>query len=157
MKPRSQEPRLLLIGRREYVDFPDWGVRRIRAKIDTGAWSSALDVSGYELGEDERGRPVAHFRLERARQGARRVKVTAPVVGMVSVTSSTGTREQRPLLEVPIRVGPVTRSIRLTLANRLGRRTPMLLGRQALAGVFLVDVRSKYLLTGQDPAPGVAT
>jgi hypothetical protein len=65
---------------------------------------------------------------------------------MVRVRSSSGKQEVRPLIEAVVRLGPVTRRIRLTLTDRSSMRCRMLLGRQALAGQFLVDVRSKDLL-----------
>ena len=66
----------------------------------------------------------------------------------VVVSNSSGMREQRPLVETTLRLGPVTKRVRLTITNRAGMRFPMLLGREALAGCFLVDVSPKYLLKG---------
>jgi hypothetical protein len=138
---------LLLIGRREWVSFPEWDLPPLRAKIDTGAYSSALDVAGYELYEAPDAVLMARLRLVLSRRRPQRVEeVDAPVVRLVTVRNSSGLREQRPLVEPLIRLGPVTRRIRLTITNRARMRTRMLLGRQALAGAFLVDVRSKDLL-----------
>jgi hypothetical protein len=135
-----------VIGRREHIDFPDWGVARVRAKIDTGAYSSALDVAGYELLQTDGG-PVADLQLplNRRKPGTLRV-VRAPVVGFTTVRSSTGCQQRRPVIEAMVRLGPVTRLIRLTVTDRSLMRCRMLLGRQALAGAFVVDVRGKDLL-----------
>ena len=111
--------KLILIGRKEYIGFPDWDLWRIRAKVDTGAYSSALGVADYELLETASGLRV-RFRLPPPRH--------------------------RRVIEAVVRLGPLERSIRLTVTDRSGMRCPMLLGRQALAGAFLVDVRVKYLL-----------
>jgi hypothetical protein len=142
----QQVQQLLRIGRREHVDFPEWGVARVRAKIDTGAYSSALDVAGHELLETEEG-PVAELRLilNRRRRGAVRV-VRTPVVGFTTVRSTTGCQQRRPVISALIRLGPVTRRIRLTVTDRSCMRCRMLLGREALAGAFVVDVQSKDLL-----------
>ena len=40
---------LTIIGRKEFVSFPCWSLSRIRAKVDTGAYSSVLDVARYDL------------------------------------------------------------------------------------------------------------
>jgi hypothetical protein len=44
-----------------------------------------------------------------------------------------------------VRLGPVEKRIRLTIANRAAMRYPMILGREALAGSFLVDVGQTYV------------
>ena len=140
---------LMLVGRKEYVAFPEWGIRRVRAKVDTGARSSALDVLGYDLWEvDGQG---LHVRLRLAlnrRRGDRFRVVEAPVTRMVAVRNSGGACEQRPLIEATIRLGPVTRRIRLTVTDRAAMRYRMILGRQALRGQFVVDVSKKYVQGG---------
>jgi hypothetical protein len=142
--PRS----VRLIGRREHVDFPEWGLRNVRAKVDTGAYSSVLDVADYELFEVD-GRPMVRVQpASRRRTG--RGTFEAPVVRLVTVANSSGAQERRPLIEALVRLGPVTRRIRLTIANRCRMRCRMLLGRQALAGAFLVDVSRKDLLRSEE-------
>jgi hypothetical protein len=137
----------LLIGRKEYLTFPDWDVPRLCVKVDTGAFSSALDVAGYELHRDDTGRLLARLTLCLSRRHPRRETIVfAPVVKMVGVTSSCGEREERPLLETTVRLGPVEKRIRMTVTDRAGMRCRMLLGRDALAGDFVVDVSKKYLL-----------
>jgi hypothetical protein len=145
MKSQANGEGLLLIGRKETVAFPAWGLRHVRAKIDTGAYSSALDVSAYDLYEAA-GIRMVRLRLASRRHPGRVREVEAPLLGTTIVASSSGTRETRPLIEATVCLGPVTRSIRLTVTNRSGMRYPLLLGRQALAGNFLVDVSRKDLL-----------
>ncbi len=72
--------------------------------------------------------------------------VEAPVLRMVHVTNSGGGREERPMIEAAIRLGPVEKRIRLTITRRDSLRFPMILGREALAGAFVVDVARTYLL-----------
>ncbi len=134
-----------LIGRKEYVAFPDWNLRRLRAKIDTGAYSSALDTDGYDIVESPNG-PIARIRLVLSRRHTQRVRVVeAPVLRFTRVTCSSGVCEQRPVVAARIRLGPVEKVIRLTLTNRATLRHRMLLGREALNGTFLVDVSRRYL------------
>ena len=139
--------RPLVIGWKERVDFPDWGIRRVKVKIDTGARTSALDVAGYEL------RPVAGeglivaLRLALHRNRPERIKVIeTPVLEMVVVSNSSGMCEQRPLIETTLRIGSISKRVRLTVTNRAGMRFPVILGRKALESDFLVDVSRKYLL-----------
>ena|SRR5215831_16645683 len=139
----------LLIGRREHVALPDWGIPRIRAKVDTGARSSALDVLGYDLWQAEGGKTRVRLRLALNRNRSDRYRVfEADVVRFVSVRNSGGSCEQRPLIETTIRLGPVTQRIRLTLTDRASMRYRMILGREALWGKFIVDVSRKYVLDG---------
>jgi hypothetical protein len=138
---------LVLVGWKELVDFPDWGIRRVRVKIDTGARTSALDVLSYELRPGEGQSLVAELRLALDRKKPKRVLVIqAPVLRMVMVSNSSGLRERRPLIETTLHLGKVRKRVELTITDRSGMRFPVILGRKALAGDFLVDVSRKYLL-----------
>jgi hypothetical protein len=142
----------LVIGRKEYIAFPEWHLRHLRVKVDTGAFSSVLDVAGYDVERDEAGRRMARLVLNLNRRDPRRQTVVyAQVLKMVHVTSSTGVRQERPLVEAMVRLGPVEKRIRMTVTNRSCMRSRMLLGREALAGSFLVDVSRKYLLRSDHP------
>ena len=139
----------LLIGRREHVALPGWGIPRIRAKVDTGARSSALDVLGYDVWQTDGGQTRVRLRLALNRNRTDRYRVfEADVVRFVSVRNSGGSCEQRPLIETTIRLGPVTQRIRLTLTDRAPMRYRMIVGREALCGKFIVDVSRKYVLDG---------
>jgi hypothetical protein len=137
----------LTIGRREFITFVDWPVRRLRAKIDTGAYTSALDVASYEVSENNGAGRVAKVRLAPSRKHPERVvEFEAPVVRMTVVRNSGGNPEQRPVIETTVRLGPVTKRIHVALTRRPGMRFRMLLGRRAIAGDFVVDVAKRYLL-----------
>lgn len=135
-----------LIGWKERVDFVDWGIRRVKAKIDTGARTSALGVESYQLC-DEDGTRVAELRLALIRKHPeRKVVVRVPVLKMVRVRNTGGFREERPLVEARVRIGPIAKLVRFTITRRDGMICPMILGRSALDGDFVVDVSRKYLL-----------
>jgi hypothetical protein len=135
------------IGWKEYVELPELSPRRLKVKVDTGARTSVLDVADYELLEVPGRGQVARLRLALSRKHPERVRVVeVPVLRTVVVRNSGGVPEVRPLLETTLRLGPVTKRIRLTVTNRSPMRFRMLLGRLALAGDFVVDVSAKYLL-----------
>jgi hypothetical protein len=137
--------RPVLIGWKEYVALPDWGIRRLKAKIDTGARTSAVDAAGFELRETPAGL-IAVLRLHLShRQPGRELTVQAPVLRMVGVRNTSGRRESRPLIETTLDLGPLRKRIQLTVARRLGMRFRLILGRKALEGDFAVDVSQKYL------------
>jgi hypothetical protein len=136
-----------LIGWKEFVDFVDWRLPKIKTKIDTGARTSALGVLSYELSDDADGNKTVNIRIAPYRRHPDRVyHIAVPLLKMVIVSNSAGMREQRPLVETTLKLGPVTKRIRLTITNRMGMRFAMILGRKALEGDFVVDVGKKYVL-----------
>jgi hypothetical protein len=133
-----------VIGLAEYVDIPSWRIRGLRAKVDTGARSSALHVEN--LRELSRGRVSFDVRLHRLHSD-RRVTVEAKVVRRARVRASTGVASTRIFVAVTVRIGTVVQEIELGLVDRANMLYRMLLGRMALSRHFLVDPSSRYLLT----------
>jgi hypothetical protein len=143
------------IGWKELVDFPDWELRGIKVKIDTGARTSALDVNEYELFPTGDGGVIAELRLALNRRCPKQLTVVrTPVLQMVTVCNSSGVREERPLIETSLRLGAITKRVQLTIANRACMRFPMILGRKALEGDFVIDVSQKYLMGRPHKARG---
>lgn len=132
-----------VIGYREYVDLPQWGITRIKAKADTGARSSAIDVA--DLVEIDGGARVRFDVVLSRAQRHRRVTIEAEVVRRTLVRSSLGHAQPRLTVQTKIRVGPVEKMIEVGLVCRKAMICRMLLGRQALAGDFLVDSQRTYL------------
>jgi hypothetical protein len=149
-------PAPLVIGVTEFVDLPEWRILSLRAKIDTGARSSALHVENIrELGS---GRVRFDVRLSR-NQIERRVTVEAPIVRRGRVRPSSGELEARIFVSVKLRIGPVEREIELSLVDRGRMIFRMLIGRRALAHAFLVDPSRRYVLgkpTAAKPVPAKA-
>jgi hypothetical protein len=134
----------LVIGWSELVDLPDWGISRLRAKIDTGARTSALHVENLvELGG---GRVAFDVRLHRKKRD-RRVHVVTHVARRGRVRSSSGHYESRIFVGTRFRIGPVVRPIEISLVDRERMLFRMLIGRTALAGLFVVDPGHRRLLS----------
>ncbi len=141
----NDSTRLLTVGWREMIRIPAWGIEGIVAKIDTGARSSAIDVLSIEELADERVRfDVALSRRNRNRS----VTVTAPIARRTRVRSSNGLVHERLLVEAELVLGPVHKIVELGLVCRQRMICRMLLGRQNLAGSFLIDPGGRYLLHG---------
>ncbi|HET7543490.1 MAG TPA: RimK/LysX family protein [Polyangiaceae bacterium] len=136
-------PAPLVIGVTEYVDIPAWRILRLRAKIDTGARSSALHVENIR--ELAAGRVRFDVRLSRS-ESERRVRVTARIARRGQVKPSSGEPEERIFVAVKVRIGPIEREIELSLVDRGRMIFRMLIGRRALAHAFLVDPGRRYLL-----------
>ncbi len=124
-----------VIGWSEFVDLPDWGIRKLRAKLDTGARTSALHVESVE--ERPRGRVRFEVVLDRRRD--RRVRVEARVRRRARVRSSSGHYTTRLFVVTRLEVGPLAHDIEVGLVDREQMIHRMLLGRSALAGRCLVD------------------
>lgn len=144
----TDRPDLIAIGWREYVAFPEWGIARIRAKIDTGARTSAIHVHRIEELPGERVR----FEVV-VRQRPRRVVewVEADVVRETIVKPSSGARQRRLVCATKLQIGQFTREVEIGLVCRKEMLCRMLVGRTALAGQFVVDPSRKYLLSSRRP------
>lgn len=133
-----------IIGWVEYVDFPDWEIAGVKAKIDTGARTSALHVEGLELLSSGRAR----FRVVYSRRAPfKRKTVTATVVKRARVRSSTGDYSERYFVRARIRLGDTIKVIELSLVSREKMLFRMLIGRKALERDFLVDVAHRTAVT----------
>jgi hypothetical protein len=138
----------LVIGRRECVDFPEWGIFRARVKIDTGAKTSAIDATIREVRANPDGSRTVVIELALSRRPTVKVKrIEAPLVKTVRVRCTSGETTERFVIETSVRLGPVTKRVRFTIADRCRMLVPVILGRSALAGDFLVDVSRKYIST----------
>lgn len=141
-KPKNSESPAIVVGWREYVAFPDWGIDALLAKIDTGAQTSALHVT--DITDRADGIVVFDVVLSRKRPG-RTVRVEAPKVRSSRVRSSNGQLQCRPVVAVKIRLGPIEKTIEVSLVGRPHMLCRMLLGRTALGSEFLVDPGRTYV------------
>ncbi len=137
------------VGWAERIALPDLGVARLKAKIDTGARTSALHVAGLKIVGTSRGsgrRPVLEFTIPRAYgRRAAHTAVQAVAREYVVVRESSGHSERRPVIETSLQLGAITRRIRLTLTDRADMLFPMLIGRTALGNDFSIDPARRYL------------
>lgn len=145
-RPRPQEDEApanepIVIGWREYVGLPDWGIDRIVAKADTGARSSAIDVGHLvELPNDR-----VRFDIATDREHLDRwITVEAAIVRRTRVKSSFGHAHERLLVATTLLLGPVRKKIEIGLVSRKRMNVRMLLGRKALMPEFLVDSAHTY-------------
>lgn len=131
-----------LIGWREYVALPEFGVEHIKAKADTGARTGAIDVSDLEELPGDRVR--FHLVVDRAHP-EHRVEVTTAIARRTRVKSSFGAAHDRLLIRTTLRLGPIEKAVELGLVSRKNMLCRMLLGRAALEPEFIVDPARRYL------------
>lgn len=137
----------MTIGWREWVEFPEWGFR-LRAKADTGARSSAIDCA--EITELPGGRVRFTVRLDR--KDKKLITLEADVVARKKVRSSTGRPMERVFVESILRLAGVEKRIVISLVSRKRMIHRLLLGREALAGDFIVDSSVDHWATPKKPA-----
>lgn len=131
------------VGWREWVSLPDLVLPRLRAKVDSGARSSALHVERQWRFTDA-GAPWVGFTLL-PRMHAAEVEAAAAIVDERPVTDSGGHRTLRVFVRTRLRLAGIEREIEMNLADRCGMRFPLLLGRTAIAGAFVVDPAGSFL------------
>jgi hypothetical protein len=129
----------IIIGWREKVALPDWGIDSIKTKIDTGARTSAIHVADLEPLPGNRVRFNVIVAMDESNAATVSVPVEADIVRISRVRLSHGRRQQRPVVATRMRLGPVERMIELSLVCRKHMLCRMLLGRMALKGNFLID------------------
>jgi hypothetical protein len=132
----------LVIGRREWISLPDLGVSPLNAKIDSGARSSSIHAENVTLSADE-----SSVRFTTTDHYNHTIACESPVARIARVRSSSGIARARIFIEsTAVLPGGFRWSILISLANRAEMRCPMLLGRRALAGYFLIDPQGTHLL-----------
>jgi len=138
--------RLEAIGWREWISLPELGIARIKAKIDTGARTSALHA--FEVVPFTReGAPWVKFRMHPVqRDASRELMCEAAVVDERVVRDSGGHAEQRYVIETPVCLGGECWPVEVTLTSRDDMLFRMLLGRTAIRGRYLVDASRSYLI-----------
>lgn len=134
-----------IIGWREFVGLPELGVPSIKAKVDTGARSSSLHAFELELFRQADADWVRFKIHPLQRSDTKLVAVTAPVVDIRRVKSSSGDSSLRPVILTSLAMLGEVWPIELTLANRDQMGFRMLLGREAIRGRLLVDAARSFV------------
>lgn len=135
----------IVAGWREWVSLPELGVAWVKAKLDTGARSSA--IHGWDIDEFDRdGVPWVTCELHPwQRSDLDAIRIELPVLDRRIVRSSTGHEEERLVVSTTIRVVGRDLQGELTLANRDDMGFRMLVGREAMRGTLLVDPGRSYV------------
>ena len=150
----SKKPQpTVMLGWREWVSIPALGIEQIKAKVDTGARTSALHAFEIETFE-EGGRPRVRFKIHPLQRDTEtEIECVADVVDRRVVSDSGGHKEQRLVIRSDIQIGPHTWPAEFTLTARDDMMFRMLLGRTAIVGRAAVDPARSYLVGKKAKAP----
>ncbi len=131
-KPKiSKKP---VIGRADVIDFPDLGLTDVRAKVDTGAYTSAIHCYKVRIIKEK-----LTFYLP-AHRGEKHKKFVTEHFELKAVKNSFGQTEMRYVIKTKVTLFGKTFKTEFSLADRQQMRYPVLLGRKLLRNRFIVDV-----------------
>ncbi len=142
----KSKPLKQIIGWREIIALPKLSIERIKAKIDTGARTSALHAEDIQVYRTKKGKKMVRFvvhPLQRDKQLS--INCRAPLVDKRYVRSSSGKGEQRFTITTKMSLGGRHIPIELTLTNRDQMGFRLLLGRTAVCEIFMVDPAKSFL------------
>lgn len=134
-----------IIGWREWVGLPELGIETVKAKVDTGARTSSLHA--YDIDQFTRGeQSFVRFRVHPEQRNTRlTLQAEAPLVEWRRVRPSSGHAELRPVITTTVELLGEAWKVELTLTSRDVMGFRMLLGRQAIKRMFLVDPGSSFV------------
>lgn len=146
MKEKQIKNRIL-IGWREWVELPDLGIGKIKAKIDTGARTSALHAFDIEPFKTSRSKNKVRFALHPIQRNNHHiVYCEADLLDKRNIKNSGGDIEDRYIITTALYMGDKKWPIELTLTNRDTMGFRLLLGRTAINKEFLIAPNKSFLV-----------
>ena len=134
------------------MELPELAIGPIKAKVDTGARTSALHAVDVDVFDRDGSMWVAFaFEYE---DGSVGTVNEAPVLEFREVTNSGGQTESRPVIQTPVKLGAVYKLVELTLTQRDNMVYRMLLGRTTLSSDFVVSPSESFVQGGDETQPG---
>lgn len=133
------------IGRRERITFPEWGLKNVTGKIDTGAYTSSIHCEFVEEREEDRKKVLVFKVLESSDKKYNGKLLRSENYSQKKVKNSFGQAEIRYKVSTKVIMFGVEFEAEFTLTDRSKMRNPILLGRKILIGRFIVDVQEVNL------------
>lgn len=144
-KAQKKAKQLSVIGWREMLSLPELNVDRIKAKIDTGARTSALHAFNCQEFKQDDKTMIRCGIHPLQRDNKQTILAEAELLEYRKITNSGGYAQTRPVILTTVKLGEHQWQVELTLTNRDVMGFRMLLGRQALKGRFSIDPGKSFL------------
>lgn len=129
-KIKKPKPPLLVIGWMEHLDLPDLGLHRIKAKIDTGARTTALHATDIEPFEKD-GVEWVRFKMQKD-DDSPVIQEEAPIHDHREIKNTSGIPEERIVIRTTLKLADRSWDISVSLTDRSNMRFPIIVGRSAL-------------------------
>lgn len=136
----------LLIGRKDFADFPELGLESIAIKIDTGAYTSSIHCHHIKQVEIDGVKTIQFQLLDPSHENYNERIFTTKNFVQKQIKSSTGHAETRFIVQTFVLLFGNEYPIELSLSERGEMKFPVLIGRKLLSGKFIVDP-AKYNLS----------
>lgn len=127
----------IIIGRVEHIDFPEQGLLKIPARIDTGARTSAIWASNIREHDGE----LSFTLFDKQSDYFTGAKLTTREYVLRNVASSNGHLQERYVVKLLVNIHGKKIRASFSLADRSTLVYPVLVGRRILSGRFIVDVK----------------
>jgi hypothetical protein len=135
------------VGWREWVTLPELGIDKIKAKVDTGARTSALHAFSLKPFKED-GKDRISFDIHPLQHNTDKVLTcVADIIDLRWVSDSGGHREERFVIRTPVFMAGESWPIEITLTERDTMLFRMLLGRSAIRRRFMVNPGRSFITT----------
>ncbi|WP_323758049.1 ATP-dependent zinc protease [Roseivirga sp.] len=134
---------LQLIGRQDFIHLPEFGLKGVAAKVDTGAYTSSINCSKVKLTKVD-GVPTLNFQLSGNKIHEKKArKFSTTTFKKKKIRSSNGVTEERYIIKTSVVIMKRRFNTEFSLSDRSKMKFPVLLGRKVLTNRFIVDVSQK--------------
>lgn len=130
-----------ILGRADRVDLPGLGLKNIKAKIDTGAYSCSLHCQRAQLVDGQ----LEFVLLDEEHPEFTGMKFVFDQFEEKNFRNSSGKLERRFVIKTPLTIHGEELLAKFSLSARDSMRYPILIGRRILRGRFLIDVTKRNL------------
>ncbi|GAB5450423.1 MAG: ATP-dependent zinc protease [Halioglobus sp.] len=150
-KARAGKEDKLIVGAKERVWLPNLGLT-LPARVDTGAETASLDARNITPFE-RNGKRWVRFEILHP-ETKEHVEVERKLERTVSIIQSNSPEpERRPVVKLRVTLGHVNQTAEFTLSNRSHLDYQILVGRNILQDVMIVDVSKRNIAPAIVPDP----